>query len=227
MNPHIKLSLETSNLIIDEFNNSDYQRLRDIAININKKSDLDKDNGYMPFYAFQVDKDVPNRELKISQKVADFIIKSSKEREEKPRNTYRLAIRHKGNNDLIGNVTINMLPVEENGKLIYGDRGCFLDPEYSKNGYAIEAVRAVSHEFFKYYKEMDITAHPKNINSRHLIERSGGRQIGQKETSGYGHSEPRSVFKINKNDFYKSCPFYQNMPNLLPQLMKQAKQENV
>ena len=224
MTPEIKLPLETANLIIDDFKNSDYTRLREIALNINHKSDEDNEKGYMPFYAFQVDKDTPDRDVLISQKVADFIIKSHKEKSEEPRNVYRMAIRLKDNGLLIGNVTINMLPVEENGKLIYGDRGCCLDPQYAKRGYANEAVRAVSHEFFKYYDHMDITAHPNNAYSSKLIQRSGGRKVGSK-TSNYGRGEPRDIYRIDRADFYKSCAFNQQMPNLLGLLIKRKLQK--
>lgn len=225
MTPEIKLPLETANLIINDFKNSDYSRLREIAMNINHKADRDGEKGYMPFYAFQVDKNVPDRDNQISQKVAQFIIKSHNEKAEEPRNVYRMAIRLKNSGLLIGNVTINMLPVEENGKLVYGDRGCCLDPEYAKNGFANEAVRAVSHQFFKYYDHMDITAHPQNAHSSKLIQRSGGKKVGFKDASGYGQSEPRDIYRVEKNDFYRTSAINQQMPNLLEILRQRKLQE--
>ena len=39
--------------------------------------------------------------------------------------------------------------IEEDGKTIYGDLGYFINPEYGSKGYAIEAVRGLTHHFFK------------------------------------------------------------------------------
>jgi len=202
--PEIKLPLETPNLIIDEFKTSDYNRLCEIAKNINLKADADNSKGYMPFYHFQVDKDTPKRDTVITQKASAFLIRSERERNEEPRAVYRLAMRLKDEGTLIGNVTINMLPeIGENGKLIFGDRGCCLDPDYGGRGYATEAVTAVSHEYFKYYDKMDITAHPNNAHSRKLITRTGGEEIGFRAASAYG-DEPRVLYEIRCDKFYNS-----------------------
>lgn len=216
--------ISTSRLIIDEFSVSDLSRLREIAFNINRNADEHSADGYCPFYTFQVDSQIPNRDLVIRQKVSEFIIKASKEKEQKPRSTYRMAVRLP-NRKLIGNVTIDMLPIKENGKLIYGDLGYFIDPQYGAKGYATEAVRSAVHHFFKKYDKLDITAHPNNKFSRNLIERIGGKQVGFKEASHYGHGEPRMIFEVHKSDFYKSCPFYRQMPDLLAVLIK--KQQGV
>ncbi len=211
--------IQTHQLIIDEFKTSDYTRLLEIAANINRNADEHAADGYCPFYTFQVDKDTPNREITIRQKVSEFLIKAENERKQAPRSTYRMAVRLK-DGTLIGNTTVDMLPIEENGKKIYGDLGYFIDPQYGAHGYATEAVRGLLHYFFKEYPKLDVTTHPNNKFSRKLIERIGGMQIGYNEASHYGHGEPRAVFEVKRTDFYRACPYNQQMPNLLTLLIK-------
>ena len=212
------IPIETDRLIIDEFKTSDFEVLQHIAFKINENADARFDDGYCPFYTFQVAKDEENRDNKIRQKVADFIIKATKEREINPRSTYRMAVRLK-DGTLIGNATIDMLPIEEDGKTIYGDLGYFINPEYGSKGYATEAVRGLTHYFFKKYEKLDVTTHPNNKFSRNLIERIGGKKVGYKEASHYGNAEPRVVFEVSKKDFYKTCAFNEKMPNLLTVLI--------
>lgn len=214
--------VKTSRLIIDEFKTSDYGRLQEIAFNINHNADAHAAEGYCPFYTFQVDKEMPDRDILIRQKVSDFLIKAERERKQEPRSTYRMAVRLP-NGYLIGNATIDMLPIEENGKKIYGDLGYFIDPQYGEHGYATEAVRGLTHHFFKKYQKLDITAHPDNKFSRKLIERIGGVQVGYNEASHYGHGEPRAVFEVYRRDFYRTCAFNQKMPGLLTVLVNRKK----
>ena len=214
----IKAPIITSRLIIDEFKTSDYARLKEIAFNINRNADSHAEEGYCPFYTFQVDRDTPDRDNVIRQKVADFLIKAERERKQEPRSTYRMALRLPSGY-LIGNATVDMLPCEENGKKVYGDLGYFIDPAYGEHGFATEGVRGLVHHFFKEYDKLDITAHPANKFSRKLIERIGGKQTGYNEASHYGHGEPRAVFEVHKADFYRSCAFNKQMPNLLTVLI--------
>ena len=216
------IPIKTARLLIDEFKTSDYARLREIAFNINHNADTRADEGYCPFYTFQVDKDTSGRDNVIRQKVSEFLIKAEKERLQEPRSTYRMAVRLP-DGKLIGNVTVDMLPFEENGKKIYGDLGYFIDPQYGAHGYATEAVRGLVHHFFKKYQKLDITAHPANKFSRKLIERIGGMQVGYNEASHYGHGEPRAVFEVHKADFYRSCAFNRKMPGLLAVLVNRQK----
>ena len=222
--------LTTSRLIIDEFKTSDYSRLQEIAFNINYHADNHQADGYCPFYTFQVEKGTPNRTNLIRKKVADFLLKAERERRQEPRSTYRMAVRLP-DGTLIGNATVDMLPIEEDGKKIYGDLGYFIDPVYGEKGYATEAVRALSHHFFKHYEKMDITAHPNNKYSRKLISRIGGKAVGYKKASHYGNSEPRIVFEIHKKDFYRTSAFNKQMPGLLTVLINRqlngTKEQNV
>ena len=87
------IPIKTNRLIIDEFKTSDYEALREIAFNINHNADVHQADGYCPFYTFQVDKNEPDRNVIIRQKVADFIIKAERERNQQPRSTYRMAVR--------------------------------------------------------------------------------------------------------------------------------------
>lgn len=222
------IPITSDRLIVDEFKTSDFARLKEIAFNINNNADAHASEGYCPFYTFQVDKDTPDRDNAIRQKVSEFLIKAEREKNQEPRSTYRMAVRTLDDN-LIGNATIDMLPIEEDGKHIYGDLGYFIDPKYGEHGYATEAVRALSHHFFKEYERLDITAHPANKFSRKLIERIGGQQVGYNEASHYGHGEPRAVFEVKRHDFYKTCAFNQKMPDLLSVLVNrhQGKKSNV
>lgn len=111
----IFVPIKTDRLIIDEFKTSDFHRLQEIAFNINHNADVKATEGYCPFYTFQVDRDTPQRDNVIRNKVSDFLIKAERERRQDPRSTYRMAVRLP-NDKLIGNVTIDMLPIEENGK---------------------------------------------------------------------------------------------------------------
>jgi RimJ/RimL family protein N-acetyltransferase len=212
------IPIKTNRLIIDEFKTSDYEALKEIAFNINHNADVHQADGYCPFYTFQVDKNDPNRNVAIRQKVADFLIKAERERNQHPRSTYRMAVRLL-DGKLIGNATVDMLPFQDQGKLVYGDLGYFVDPQFGGKGYATEAVRGLVHHFFKQNDKLDITAHPDNKFSRKLIERIGGREVGYNDASHYGHSEPRVVFEVSKKDFYRTCAFNQQMPNLITLLI--------
>ena len=108
------IPIKTNRLIIDEFKTSDYEALREIAFNINHNADVHQADGYCPFYTFQVDKNEPDRNVIIRQKVADFIIKAERERNQQPRSTYRMAVRLL-DGQLIGNATVDMLPFQDNG----------------------------------------------------------------------------------------------------------------
>ena len=218
----IFVPIKTDRLIIDEFKTSDFHRLQEIAFNINHNADVKATEGYCPFYTFQVDRDTPQRDNVIRNKVSDFLIKAERERRQDPRSTYRMAVRLP-NDKLIGNVTIDMLPLEENCKKIYGDLGYFIDPRYGEHGYATEAVRGLVHHFFKAYRKLDITAHPANKFSRKLIERIGGKQVGYNEASHYGHGEPRAVFEVHKEDFYRTSPFNQKMSGLFAVLINRQR----
>ncbi len=218
------IPIKTNRLIIDEFRSTDFERLQEIAFAINENADKRAAEGYCPFYTFQVDKDTPDRGNIIRQKVADFLIKADRERQQEPRSTYRMAVRL-SDGKLVGNVTVDMLPIEENGKKIYGDLGYFIDPNYGAHGYATEAVRGLVHHFFKKYDKLDVTAHPANKFSRALIERIGGHQTGYNAASHYGHGEPRAVFEVHKADFYRSSPFNLKMSNLLGALIKHQQKE--
>lgn len=217
------IPIRTPRLLIDEFKTSDYARLQEIAFNINHNADIHAADGYCPFYTFQVDRGTPNRDIIIRQKVSEFLIKADRERRQEPRSTYRMAVRLP-DGKLIGNTTVDMLPIEEDGKKIYGDLGYFIDPHYGEHGYATEAVRGLVHHFFKKYAKLDITAHPANKFSRKLIERIGGVQVGYNEASHYGHGEPRAVFEVHKADFYRSCAFNKQMPNLFTVLINRQKE---
>ncbi len=221
---HGFIPIKTSRLIIDEFKTSDYEALKEIAFNINHNADIHQTDGYCPFYTFQVDKNEKKRSLIIRQKVADFLIKAERERNQQPRSTYRMAVRLPSG-QLIGNVTVDMLPFQDNGKLIYGDLGYFINPKFGGKGYATEAVRGLVHHFFKQNNKLDITTHPCNKFSRKLIERIGGREVGYNDASHYGHEEPRVIFEVSKKDFYKTCAISQQMPNLLTLLIN--RQQNI
>ncbi len=186
---------------IREFDVSDFSRLKEIAGAINRKVVQEKD--YCPFYAFQVSPEQLGYEQHLSKKVMTFLKKAEKERQQEPRSTYRMAVcDSKG--ILVGNVTIDVLPIhEDDGRIVHGDLGYFLDPAQGGRGLMRKVVSHVLKIWFKTHEQLDITAHPNNLFSRRLIEHFNGRQVGQLQQSGY-QQEPRAVFVMSRNDFQQS-----------------------
>lgn len=190
--------IKETNFSIREFRIGDFHRLKEIAANINQAA-LQK-NGYFPFYAFQVPFSDSNYKRSLSLKVDTFLRKAYQERVQTPRSTYRLAVCDHSD-QVIGNVTIDMLPVQEpDGRIIYGDLGYFIDPQKGQKGLMTKAVQHVLQIYFQTHSQLDITAHPGNLYSRRLIERFNGKQIGFLEKTSY-QGEPRAVFVIFKKDF--------------------------
>lgn len=182
-----------------ELKQEDFGRLMEIAAAINQKAARDRKKGYFPFYAFQMDADVADQNHVLAHKVQSFLDKAKKERAVWPRSTYRLGVENKAG-CLIGNVTVDMLPIHQNGQIVYGDLGYFVEPSASGQGIMTKAVCFVLKHYFKSNERLDVTAHPDNLYSRRLIERIGGREVGFMGKSPY-QSEPRAVFVVLKRDF--------------------------
>ena len=108
---------ETPFFRLREFKKKDFYRLTEIARAINRKALRCQKQGYFPFYAFQVDQTVSDVDTILRKKVQIFLEKAQKERSVWPRSTYRLAVENQ-KGDLIGNVTVDMLPILEDGKII-------------------------------------------------------------------------------------------------------------
>lgn len=193
---------ETPFFRLREFKKKDFYRLTEIARAINRKALRCQKQGYFPFYAFQVDQTVSDVDTILRQKVQFFLEKAQKERSVWPRSTYRLAVENQ-KGDLIGNVTVDMLPILEDGKIIYGDLGYFVDPRAAGRGIMTQAVCQVLRYYFKNNERLDITAHPDNVYSSRLIERIGGKAVGFVQQSHY-QNEPRRVFVVLKKDFEKA-----------------------
>ena len=192
-------SLQTNHLLLNEFKDDDLQNLIAIAKRMQRSASTIK--GYRQFYAFDIDPGNPP-DL-IDSKVKEFLDKAKRERELNPRETYRLAIRFQGK--LIGNVTIDM-PMTSKPPELPGDLGVFIDPRYSRAGYAREACSFLIAEYFKRLQTVDaptvlkVTTHPDNQFSRHLIEELGAT-AGPTKPSHYGHSEPRVIYTLPLKDF--------------------------
>lgn len=191
---------KTKRLILDELSTRDALALFNIATRINESAR--NDENYQPYYAFQL-----NEGERLHDKIVNFILKTKKEQTESPRKTYRYAIRKDGT--LIGSIAIDMKPTIENGQVILGDLGYFIDPLYGNQNYAHEACVAVLHQFFAQYEELDITAHPKNTYSIRLIEKLGGEKTEYIEKSNYSN-EPRQKFIISRSNFIKKL-YYRPM----------------
>lgn len=182
-----------------EFKEADFNRLTEIAGAINEKAARCRQEGYFPFYAFQIDSDISDKKAALAHRVQLFLQKAKSERVAWPRSTYRLAVENKDGR-LIGNVTVDMLPIREGDKIIHGDLGYFVDPNASGKGVMTQAVCMVLKHYFKNNDLLDITAHPDNMYSKRLIERIGGREVGFMRASHY-QNEPRSIFIVLKKDF--------------------------
>ncbi len=191
--------VSTNEFTIREFIYSDYNALLGIATRMKEKSA--QDNNYKMFYAFQADS--------LSQQqnaIMQFLHKAKKERNTSPRITHRLAV-CTPDQKLAGNVTIDMYPTQnENGQLIYGDIGYFIDPKMGGKGLITKAVANVLTTYFTSYNRLDLTAHPDNLYSKKLIDRLHGQKIGALQASHY-QGEPRDVFIIIKRDFIQSTPY--------------------
>ena len=183
--------MKTERLILDEFSGKDAFPLFQIAQRINQQAN--QDPNYHSYYAFQTQDIVELRE-----KVANFIIKAKQEQKQTPRKTFRYALRKDG--QLIGSVAIDMLPTIENGKVILGDLGYFIDPLHGRKNYTHEACIAVLHQFFAKYETLDVTAHPNNQYSIQLIKRLGGVATDYQTNSHY-NQEPRQSFIISRSSF--------------------------
>ena len=190
--------LKTKRLILDEFSVHDALALFNIASRINEN--VKKDNNYHPYYAFQLAEGE-----NLTDKIVDFIFKAKKEQKEMPRKTYRYAIRK--DNILIGSVAVDMIATIENGQVILGDLGYFIDPLYGNQNYAHEACVAVLHQFFAKHEQLDITAHPNNLYSIKLIEKLGGEKTQYITASNYS-GEPRQKFVVSRSNFIKKLYYH-------------------
>lgn len=195
----MRLPIKTQRLILNDLLMKDFPRVLEIAKHINSFA---KDHeGYYPYYAFQL-----QEQESLDKKAFDFLKNNKASRLENPRKTYRLAIRHKG--ILIGSVAVDMLPSKQNGNVIYGDLGYFLDPEFGDKGYALEATKALLVHFFAQFERLDITAHPNNDYSKRLIEKIGGKTTKfLSQTEYYG--EPRQAFVVSRSSFVQKLFFQQ------------------
>lgn len=191
--------IKDTDFSIREFCVDDFQQLKKIAKAMNQKA-LQED-GYFPFYAFQIFPTTLDYDRCLDEKVNSFLCKAHQEQIQTPRSTYRLAVCD-CQNRLIGNVTVDMLPImEPDGRIVYGDLGYFIDPAKGKQGLMTKAVQRVLEIYFQTYSKLDITVHPDNVYSRRLIERFNGKQIGFLEKTVY-QGEPRAMFVILKKDFF-------------------------
>lgn len=195
---------QCSDFSIREFSVKDYSELEKIASRINEKSETE--TGYYPFYAFNVSND-PKEEKKehLSKLVTYFLQKAEREKMQQPRSTYRLAICD-NKKQLIGNVTIDVLPVsEKDGRQVWGDLGYFIDPKHGGKGIMRKAVYHVLRTYFKDHDILDVTVHPDNIYSQNLLACFGVKEIKRLSHTGY-HGEPRVIMQITKCDFLRAIP---------------------
>ncbi len=192
--------LHSPTIRLTELDVSDCGALVQIAHRINLKA-AGTDPGYMPYYAFQGD---PRRYSPgfLYDKVEKLLEKAGEESNAYPRKTYRLAVRLKREDALIGGATINMQPIRENSRIVYGDLGYFLDPSYSGQGYMRQACSMLLTQYFNYWDTLDITTHPGNTYSKRLIGWLGGIFAGREEASHYA-GEPRDAFVVTRQRFHQ------------------------
>ncbi|MCT4575627.1 MAG: GNAT family N-acetyltransferase [Alphaproteobacteria bacterium] len=183
-----KLLISTNRISVEEITLEDSIFFQKIGEDI--CDDVNISEGKMPFYALSKGK---NSGL-------FFVKKAMQEREVSPRNTFRMAIKSKG--EVLGNVTIDTIPDENN---MIGDLGYFLSPKYQGCGYAKEAVLVVLDCCFKQFgfDHIDVTAHPDNAKSDHLLCCLGFEKDNYIEHSSY-NDEPRQSYILKKDKFYET-----------------------
>ncbi|MDD3669195.1 MAG: GNAT family protein [Alphaproteobacteria bacterium] len=195
--------LQSPTIRLTEFAFYDYAALKAIAHRINLKAATAGDAGYMPYYAFQGN---PLHDAGYARDLGDnvrkLLAKAGNERRAQPRTTYRLAVRLKQWDVLIGGATINMLPVREDGREIHGDLGYFLDPAHARHGHMRQACRLLLGQYFEHWDTLDITTHPGNIYSKRLIGQLGGTFAGRQDASHYA-GEPRDAFVVTRQRFHQ------------------------
>lgn len=193
--------VEQKDFSIREFELSDSKRLQQIAHNINVQAQ--KIEGFQPFYAFQTDMNSLFYKTELVRRADVFLAKAMQEKKVSPRSTYRMAVCD-GEGKLVGNVTLDMLPVyEPDGRVMHGDLGYFIDPQAGRRGLMTKAVRHMLSVYFQTKDVLDVTIHPDNVYSQNLLSKFNARNIGLLRNSIY-KGEPRLLFKISKEDFLTS-----------------------
>jgi len=180
-----EVNIETPRLILREFKPSDSKRLLEIS---NSK-------GFF-YYCFDGSQ----------EKVDAFMKKASDSRNDaykgKERKYIILAIIRKDTQEFIGVTSLENFHFvkDHNHELNF-----FVDPKHQGKGFGTEAISNMGHYGFSHMgiKGFNVTIHPKNLASQAVAKSQGFKQVDSTIINTSRGKEPRSVFIINKRNFYK------------------------
>lgn len=179
------LSIMTSRLLIREFENNDVAAIHDIAV---KKGFVfyNLDNSFASaarFVSKAIDLQEPNTETGLRQS-----FKMAVECREKP-------------GQCIGYVAFDDIG---NGLEGTPDIGYLIDPAHQRKGFAKEAMQALMVYCYGTIPQLDtswLTVHPDNKASQKVALRLGFEQAGRKTIETNRGTEPRLIFKTDRNRF--------------------------
>jgi [ribosomal protein S5]-alanine N-acetyltransferase len=120
----------------------------------------------------------------------------------------RWAVIDKSTNSFIGWAGLKYIDETVNGHTNYYDLGYRLAKQYWGKGYATEAAKAALDYGFMTMALTDIyaIADSENVNSHHVLEKSGLVYINEFEHE----AQPHRWYHISKNEYKKYCD---NLPN--------------
>lgn len=173
---------------IREFQTTDVPTLDAIAERIAADSSL------MQFYLLKGDK--PG---------AALVARAQAEQGAPRRAVARLAVSN-SSQELVGYACIDLIAIEAEGSIEYGDIGYFIDPKFKERGVATQAIFALLDRVaFKLlqFPKVDVTVDPGNTRSIFLLQRLGAKINGQRYWADK-YQAYRQKYIIDPNDFYSS-----------------------
>jgi RimJ/RimL family protein N-acetyltransferase len=164
----ISLPIETENLILGDFKWEDLEPLAKITKRMNDFERLQEFPGYFVFIPL-----VARTEADILPRTEAFLLDSIGHAKRNPRIIYRLAIRLKGSENLIGGISVDMEPQTRFGRKLFGGLKIFIDPDYGCLGYATEATFGFLPEYFQHHQRINAFVQPENGIARTMLEKLG------------------------------------------------------
>jgi RimJ/RimL family protein N-acetyltransferase len=164
----ISLPIETENLILNDFKWEDLELLIKITKRMNDFEQLQEFPGYFVFVPL-----VARTDADLLPRAKAFLLDSIGHAEKEPRIIYRLAIRLKESENLIGGISVDMEPQNRFGRKLFGGLKIFIDPNYGCLGYATEATFGLLPEYFKHHQRINAFVQPENDIARAMLEKLG------------------------------------------------------
>lgn len=179
------VTIETPRLMLREFTAGDVDRIHDIS----------RTPGFV-YYCFDGTREKAEAFLRRAVDTQKPDIKTGK------RSDVMLAICAKDTGDLVGHVSIES--IFYNG-MRHHEINFFVDPACQNKGYGREAAISMMRYGFEDMgiPHYTVTTHPDNHASKHVILTEGYKEIGKIDLQTARGLEPRIMFELTKEDFYK------------------------